>query len=962
MTNFTRRYGSLLRNGSIALLLCVLALAFVAGSVRAEATKVFVFGNSLINHVSGTEKTTVPHWLAHLADRNGEELELDGKFGFLRNFASELPPQAQWSFENVTPAWGRSYRQFDDVGYSHYIFNPANFIQYQAADEAYHGDNPEGFSPLSAAAQLFQNIAPSREIILYEGWADLEAFSTRFPPRNRPLRKYHAYNQGDYHDWYVDFANKLQAALPERNVTLIPIARILSRAFTETGLKGLKATDIYLDTAPHGAPNLYFLASIPVYARLFGSLPDVDDVPAEVHPLIKAHFSDYLKIIAEEMPIQKAEVSVDAPSSGVSETSNEVPQVDRAASDAPALGYGLDGIADWSTQVPFVDLMKSSRQWVGHLKDAEWGGWGQAELEDGGYLDAEGWPVKIPERLTKIETFMLTDFPEDARQHNGLYRLSWEGEGKIDLSGSSRATRYGDHEIWFRFSVGGGPLGIVIYNTDPNGTGDNIRNISIVREDQIPLFEAGVVFNPEWLRVVEDVRLVRFMDWMFTNGSDLERWADRPVISDYSYTRRGVPVELMVELVNQIGADPWFTMPHKADDDFMRRFAAYVQSHLRAGLKAHVEYSNEVWNFLFPQTHWAAAEAEKLWGADTGGDAWMQFYGHRSAQMAQIWSEIFAQDMDRLTRVLATHTGWPGLEQGALNAPLAVQQGAPKPVEYFDAYAVTGYFGLEYGSDEKAPVVVKWIAESQAAGLGYQTAIENVARDLQSNGLKQLTEELWPHHANVAKKHGLDLIMYEGGTHVVGHLDWTENEELTAFFHALNYSPEMAEIYHALLSAWEANGGTVFNAFVDVSKPSKWGSWGTRRHLNDGNPRLQALSDYNLAGASWDIARSAEDFAAGVVITGGAGTDVLAGTEFSDVLIGQAGDDEFSAGKGNNYVHGGEGNDHVVLQGFLEEYRFGQDGEKLVAKSKHGTTRLFAVETLSFSETPDLILSASDLF
>jgi hypothetical protein len=35
-------------------------------------------------------------------------------------------------------------------------------------------------------------------------------------------------------------------------------------------------------------------------------------------------------------------------------------------------------------------------------------------------------------------------------------------------------------------------------------------------------------------------------------------------------------VEVMVKLANLVGASPWFAMPHTADDDYHRKFAAQV--------------------------------------------------------------------------------------------------------------------------------------------------------------------------------------------------------------------------------------------------------------------------------------------------------------------------------------------------------------------------------------------------
>jgi hypothetical protein len=99
-----------------------------------------------------------------------------------------------------------------------------------------------------------------------------------------------------------------------------------------------------------------------------------------------------------------------------------------------------------------------------------------------------------------------------------------------------------------------------------------------------------------------------------------------------------------------------------------------------------------------------------------------------------------------------------------------------------------------------------------------------------------------PHHAKVAADHGLRLVMYEGGTHVVGYGAQVNDPILTDFFIHLNYTPEMAALYDRLLAGWAALTPEPFNAFVDVSAPSKWGSWGALRHLTDENPRWRVLA------------------------------------------------------------------------------------------------------------------------
>ena len=47
-------------------------------------------------------------------------------------------------------------------------------------------------------------------------------------------------------------------------------------------------------------------------------------------------------------------------------------------------------------------------------------------------------------------------------------------------------------------------------------------------------------------------------------------------------TVNGMSVEYMVQLANDLDADPWFNMPHLADDTFVRNFATHVRDHLDA--------------------------------------------------------------------------------------------------------------------------------------------------------------------------------------------------------------------------------------------------------------------------------------------------------------------------------------------------------------------------------------------
>lgn len=525
-----------------------------------------------------------------------------------------------------------------------------------------------------------------------------------------------------------------------------------------------------------------------------------------------------------------------------------------ASGQSDGLAFGLNGISDWSTQHPFLDLMKTARPWIGHLP-GQWGGMDFETLLEQAVLDDRGWPREIPDGVERLEALILTDQPAGGDHLSGLYVVTFDGTGDLAVTGRGRVVSRDPGRHVFAYTPGPGLVGIAITATDPE---DPIRNIRVVREDHQQAHEDGAVFNPDWLDRVGDAGLLRFMDWLDTNDSDVEHWEDLPEIGDFSYAWRGVPLSIMIELANQTGADPWFTIPHMADDSLVQAFAETVRDGLDPERMAYVEYSNEVWNFIFEQAHWAQGQAQGLWGET--GDGWMQFYGKRAAEVMHIWTEVYGADSEQgLKRVVSVHTGWPELEQAILAGDLAQAALGYAPSEMFDAYAVTGYFGYELGEvDTLAPLLDMAEARAEAAGKReglsrvalreytrarrFDEMSEQAAEIVRTGSLKSLVDTLWPYHAQAARQAGLDLIMYEGGTHAAPLGAAVEDERLVAFLTEFNYSAEMADLYRDALGSWGGLTQSPFNAFVDVAPPSKWGSWGALRHLTDSNPRWEVLT------------------------------------------------------------------------------------------------------------------------
>lgn len=916
---------------------------------RTTPLKAYFFGNSLLHHLDGLPETSVPYWLNKIAKARGTTLQADGNWGFLLQQAANLPPDPNWQMSGVRSAWVQNRGGLAQSGIDTVVLNPANFLQFQSPNAIIPGDNPERLSPVTATLRVFDwaktdsGSAPMR-FFIYEGWADMDGQVSRFPPTRSELQRYLDGNRTDYHQWYLAYVTALQQARPAMDIQLIPVAATLTNLLTMPELQGLTATDLFTDDAPHGTATLYFLAALISYSTLFqDELPATISLPDSIHPLVRQAYG----------PIARSLWSQRRQTQRVPKTTTRDEARDQQPPSVPALGIGLNGISDWSTQMPFIDQMKSARPWVGHLT-GQWGGMDATALREEGHLSPSGWPLRLPEGIERLETFILADLPPSASNAAGRYRLTYAGKGRISLLGRANEARSRDGEIWFSFTPGDGLVAISLTEIDET---DPIRDIRIIHERHLPFWTMGAVFNPDWLKHIENMRVLRFMDWMGTNDSAQEHWQDRPRLGDYTYAWRGAPLEVMLTLANQVGADPWFNMPHRATDDYVKHFASQVAADLSPDLKAYIEYSNEVWNYQFSQAQYAADMAVTRWGRKAReGDAWMQWAGLRAAQIAQLWADAFgATAPQRLTRVISTQTGWPGLENALLNAPF-YQAEAPDnqpPANQFDAYAITGYFGFDLGGNPQASEVKNWLR------LGQSEAMKRSYKWLRAGDIKNLTQNIFPYHADIAAQHGLDLIMYEGGTHITTHAGWQNDDQLNAFFMEMNYSQEVAALYDEVIDGWQAAGGTLFNAFVDVAAPSKWGSWGGLRHLNDQNPRWAVIEAANARlSTDWEQ-RVPSAFERGRSLAGTEEAELIEGTTLADMIAAGPGDDWLISNGGSDALHGGPGQDTAILPGQAADYQMrwhsSDGGDFLIVTGPEGALRLRSIEQLEFSDTPGQI-------
>jgi hypothetical protein len=774
----------------------------------------------------------------------------------LRAMGEEVPVEAQvingaplvWNWDHSAEAEGVDGRAEIAAG------DVTALILTEAQPVAGHVEWSDTTGQVARWAGLAREANPEVRVYLYETWPSLASAPGMViegdPGAGVPWRE------------------RLEADLPLWQAAagdvaeLIPAGQAMGMLADEIdagrvpGVEGI--ADLFADDIHPNGKGLYFVAMVHL-AVLAGKSPE--GVPAKllrVWPSRDAVISDEQAAAFQRVAwaaVKDYQARAAAGASGW--VAPEMPAFQAVVN--PALTLGLAGVNDWSVQQPFLDVMKTARPWVGHV-NGQWGGVDEAALRAAGALSPEGWPLRIPDGVSGLSTLILTDLPSDAGGVAGRYVLTYQGQGDLRIDGLAKVVEVAPGRVVFDYAPG---PGAVILSVAAVEAGDPIRDIGVVRMDRAGLLAAGGIFNPDWLARIRGVKGIRFMDWMATNDSTLSAAADRPLPGDYTWARNGVPVEVMVALANELGAEPWFTLPHLAEDGLVRAYADLVARDLDPGLRAWVEFSNEVWNPQFAQGRWANEQGLARWGVEGAG---LQVYGLRAAEVMAVWTAVMPPA--RVVRVVATQTGVKGAEAQILETPLAVAEGTPAPAGAFDAYAVTGYFSGLLGAEHKLPDLRGWIAGSEAAakkataGMSveeagafvaahrFDLAIGLAASELRNGGatgkpedtLEQLIGDTLPYHAQVAARYGMKLAMYEGGTHVVGYGPAVEDEVLTGFYTTLNFSPQMGALYGELLAGWAAVSDQPFNAFVDVYRPNKWGSWGALRHLWDENPRWLALA------------------------------------------------------------------------------------------------------------------------
>jgi hypothetical protein len=242
------------------------------------------------------------------------------------------------------------------------------------------------------------------------------------------------------------------------------------------------------------------------------------------------------------------------------------------------------------------------------------------------------------------------------------------------------------------------------------------------------------------------------MDWGSTNnwGQDqpwewnspvLYNWSERQQMDHYTWANnKGIPYEMMIAFMNEFDVDGWVCVPHRSSNNYIQNMAQMFHTQLEPQRKLTVEYSNEIWNWMFGQAQWCYA-----YGSASSGLPWPECTVQYIQNCLDIWTSEYATDLSKITRAVGIQTGWLDVAQRvAFNM-------VPNS---FDAIAPTYYFGLGESAD------------SALDALGASATTADIA--YWARYTREIHEKIWMQDVKttIADSLNKNMVFYEGGQHL----------------------------------------------------------------------------------------------------------------------------------------------------------------------------------------------------
>ena len=257
------------------------------------------------------------------------------------------------------------------------------------------------------------------------------------------------------------------------------------------------------------------------------------------------------------------------------------------------IGMNLNHVNYYSPMLMFTDAKKGSGEFFSY-PSGSWDTWNSGKISKIP-VDESGYPLQIPCAVDGVQQevrFLLNPY------YKGEYVLLYDGQGSVTFGGVQVKVVEGRNHLIFS-----GNFTNQWVNITSSVLGKHIRNIRIIPVEYLQNEDGVPVFRGDFIEGLRPFHALRFMDTGYTNDSNVSLWSQRTAKTWHTQGgTKGVALEYMIDLANQLQADPWFCIPHKATDEYITQMASLIKSKLYPNRKVYIEFSNEMWNWIFKQS------------------------------------------------------------------------------------------------------------------------------------------------------------------------------------------------------------------------------------------------------------------------------------------------------------------------------------------------------------------------
>lgn len=484
-----------------------------------------------------------------------------------------------------------------------------------------------------------------------------------------------------------------------------------------------------------------------------------------------------------------------------------------------SLGINLNRVVDYNPSWVFVDAIKQSRPWVSVAFNAEtgeekWGDGGPLPLNQFGMpTSLRAWQNEAGQQMQQRAVTLAFREIGDAFPA-GIYQAEWKGRGRVEFSLSGKVIEQGtrpDGTSFANVDVQPSDAGIMIKIVETDSD-DPIRDLHL----WLPSFdginfakasrdEGSSPFHPLFKQRLEPFSTLRFLDWTATNWTTEHEWAERTLVRNCQQSGhnsgKGVALEYVIRLANELEKDVWINTPPWADDEYVRSMAELFREHLNPDLKIYVEWANELWNFApgFATHPWVKEQAAR---PENRGLSHWRVAAKNIKQDMVVWSDVFSKQPNRIVRVVAGQSANPWVAKELIQRV---------GLANIDAVACSCYIQL---------------TKEQRSRFTAATSAEDVIAAARAN-LPRVQSELAAHKrltdmcSKIAKR-PIRLVAYEGGQHFdAGGKDVPYLQAL----YDVQSDPAIETLYSEMLDIAENAGVQLLNHYAYIDRNSIHGTW-----------------------------------------------------------------------------------------------------------------------------------------